>query len=127
MPHNPVRWFEIYVQDMARARKFYEGVFALQLNQLNAPSSVSGMELWAFTMRMDKMGTGGALVRMQGFPSGGNSTIVYFACEDCAVEEARAAKLGGSIQKRKMAIGEYGFISLVHDTEGNLIGLHSLH
>jgi uncharacterized protein len=126
MAENPVRWFEIYVQDMARAKAFYEGVFALRLNQLSTPSSVAGMEIWAFPMLMDKMGTGGALVRMAGFPSGGNSTIVYFGCEDCAVEEARAAKLGGKIQRKKMSIGEYGFISLVYDTEGNLIGLHSM-
>ena len=26
MKHNPVGWFEIYVQDMPRARKFYESV-----------------------------------------------------------------------------------------------------
>ena len=26
MKPNPVVWFEIYVQDMARARKFYETV-----------------------------------------------------------------------------------------------------
>jgi hypothetical protein len=24
---NPVRWFEIYVEDMPRARRFYEAVF----------------------------------------------------------------------------------------------------
>lgn len=27
MTHNPVGWFEIYVQDMERAKKFYETVF----------------------------------------------------------------------------------------------------
>ena len=43
-----------------------------------------------------------------------------------SVEEARALKAGGQLHRSKMSIGEYGFISLVHDTEGNLIGLHSL-
>lgn len=28
-----------------------------------------------------------ALTKMDGFKSGGNSTLVYFACEDCATEE----------------------------------------
>jgi predicted enzyme related to lactoylglutathione lyase len=27
MLSNPVNWFEIYVQDMVRAKAFYEGVF----------------------------------------------------------------------------------------------------
>lgn len=31
MDHNPVGWFEIYVKDMDRARKFYESVFQVSL------------------------------------------------------------------------------------------------
>jgi predicted enzyme related to lactoylglutathione lyase len=38
----------------------------------------------------------------------------------------RAVEFGGSIQRGKMSIGEYGFISLVYDTEGNMFGLHSV-
>jgi hypothetical protein len=63
---------------------------------------------------------------MEGVPSGGNSVIVYFGCEDCAVEEERAAKSGGRVARGKFPIGEYGFVSLAFDTEGNLIGLHSM-
>jgi uncharacterized protein len=122
MAQNPVRWFEIYVQDMNRAKRFYENVFDVKLERLNTPD----VEIWSFPMQMDQMGISGALVKMEGFPSGGNSTIVYFACEDCAVEEGRAEKFGGRIQKWKTSIGEYGFISLVYDTEGNMIGLHSM-
>jgi predicted enzyme related to lactoylglutathione lyase len=33
---------------------------------------------------------------------------------------------GGRIQKPRMSIGQYGFISLVVDTEGNMLGLHSM-
>lgn len=122
MPNNPVIWFEIYVQDMARAKAFYEVVFQLKLERLNGP----GPEMWSFPMAMDKVGAGGALVKMEGMPSGGNSSLVYFSCEDCAVEAARAGKHGGRVQRDKVSIGEYGFIALVVDTEGNLIGLHSL-
>jgi uncharacterized protein len=122
MAQNSVRWFEIYVQDMNRAKKFYETVFNVKLERLNTPD----VEIWSFPMQMDQMGTSGALVKMEGFPSGGNSTIVYFACTDCAVEEGRVEKIGGRIQKRKTSIGEYGYISLVYDTEGNMIGLHSM-
>lgn len=122
MKNNPVGWFEIYVNDMDRAKKFYESVFQIKLEKLNNPD----LELWRFPMLMDRMGAPGALVKMEGFPSGGNSTLVYFSCADCAVEEARAVEFGGSIQRGKMSIGEYGFISLVYDTEGNMFGLHSV-
>jgi predicted enzyme related to lactoylglutathione lyase len=63
---------------------------------------------------------------MEGVPSGPGGTMVYFSCADCAVEEARAAENGGTVCKGKFPIGEYGFIAIVSDTEGNMIGLHSL-
>ncbi|MEX2163271.1 MAG: VOC family protein [Sulfuricaulis sp.] len=121
---NPVNWFEIYVQDMARAKKFYESVFGVALQKLNAPTP--DLELWSFPMKQNTYGASGALVKMKGFPSGSNSTIVYFHCLDCSVEASRVTKSGGRIQRSKMPIGEYGFISLVYDTEGNMIGLHSM-
>ncbi len=119
---NPVVWFEIYVQDMDRAKQFYESVFQLKLERLNNPD----LELWSFPMDMDRTGASGALVKMDGVSSGGNSTLVYFVCTDCAVEAARVIESGGSIQREKFSIGEYGFIALVFDTEGNLFGLHSM-
>ena len=122
MSSNPVGWFEIYVQDMTRAKAFYEAVFHLKLERLNN----TAIEMWSFPMSMDSWGASGALVKMDGMSSGGNSTIVYFSCADCAVEAARAAAHGGQVMREKMAIGEYGFIALVFDTEGTMIGLHSL-
>jgi uncharacterized protein len=57
---------------------------------------------------------------------GNNSTRVYFSCTDCAVGAASVTKYGGTVYREKMSIGEYGFIALALDTEGNMIGLHSL-
>lgn len=121
MSRNIVSWFEIYVQDMARARKFYEGVLDVKLEKLNSPI----IEMWSFGQNLDGFGAGGALVHMPGFPSGGNSTLVYFASADCAVEEARVTRFGGRIQRPKTSIGEYGHITLAYDTEGNMFGIHS--
>jgi hypothetical protein len=53
-------------------------------------------------------------------------TLVYFACEESAVEADRVLKVGGKIKDAKMSIGQYGFIALAFDTEGNLIELHSM-
>ncbi len=122
MTNNPIVWFEIYVQDMERAKRFYETVLEVQLQKLESP----GMEIWAFPMLMDAPGASGSLVKMEGIPSGGNSTLVYFTCADCAVEAARVAPAGGRVQQEKMSIGEYGFIALAVDTEGNMFGLHSM-
>ena len=122
MSNNPVGWFEIYVQDMGRAKTFYESVFGVQLAKLDSPE----IEIWAFPMQTERYGAPGALVRMPGFSSGANSVLVYFSCADCAVETAKAASSGGKVEKEKFSIGQYGFISLVVDTEGNMIGLHSM-
>jgi uncharacterized protein len=119
---NVVGWFEIYVQDIDRAKAFYQNTFEVTLEPLESP----GMELWAFPMQPDSPGCAGALVKMNGKDSGVGGTIVYFVCADCAVEASRAVQNGGKIQKEKMSIGQYGFIALVLDTEGNMIGLHSM-
>ncbi len=122
MKHNPVNWFEIYVQDMARARKFYESILQLKLDKIDSPDT----EMWGFPMDVDRFGAGGSLVKMEGFPSGGNSTMIYFICDDCAVEAGRVAAAGGRIHKPKTSIGQYGFMALAFDTEGNMFGLHSM-
>jgi predicted enzyme related to lactoylglutathione lyase len=33
---------------------------------------------------------------------------------------------GGTLEREKMSIGEYGFIALAKDPDGNMIGLHSM-
>ena len=119
---NVVGWFEIYVDDMQRARAFYEAVFGVSLTHLkDAP-----VELWAFPMKEGQPGAAGALVRVPGFPTGRNSVLVYFNCDDCAVEAGKATKAGGRIEKDKFSIGNYGYVAHVVDTEGNMIGLHSM-
>lgn len=118
---NPVGWFEIYVQDMPRARAFYETVLGTTLSALPSPE----IEMWAFPMSMDASGASGALVKAPGVPSGG-STMVYFTCDDCAVEGGRVADAGGKVQRAKMSIGQYGFIVLAADPDGNMFGLHSM-
>ena len=119
---NVVGWFEIYVQDIDRAKAFYQKTFQVTLEHLESP----GLELWAFPMQSGNSGCPGALVKMNGKDSGVGGTIVYFVCADCAEEAARASENGGKIEKEKMSIGQYGFIALVLDTEGNMIGLHSM-
>lgn len=129
MKSNPVVWFEIYVQDMARARRFYEAVFQYKLEPMAAPEgelAKSGMEMWGFPMTMEASGAGGMLVKMDCPASGGPGTLVYFACDDCAVEQGRVEVAGGKVFKSKFPIGQYGHCALVIDSEGNTIGMHSM-
>jgi predicted enzyme related to lactoylglutathione lyase len=129
MDNNIVGWFEVYVEDMARARAFYERVFEVQLARLEPEDQAgekSDIEMWAFPMQHGRYGAPGALVRMAGFQPGGNGVLVYFTCADCAVLAGRVRDAGGKVVKDKFSIGQYGKIALVTDTEGNMIGLHSM-
>ncbi|NNJ27859.1 VOC family protein [Alienimonas chondri] len=131
-PINAVGWFEIYVSDMDRAVAFYEATLAVTLETLDMSGVPGGegpsIEMRAFPMALHAPGAAGALVKMEGdgpVPGGNGGTLVYFSCEDCAVDAERAAKAGGTVLQPKMSIGPYGFIAILHDTEGNTIGLHS--
>lgn len=119
---NPIGWFEIYVEDMPRAKQFYESVFGQTLTKLDAPD----IEMWAFDMQQTGYGASGSLVKMPGLKSGANSVLIYFSCEDCGVEAGKVVNAGGRIHQDKMSIGQYGFCALAYDTEGNMIGLHSM-
>lgn len=125
---NPVGWFEIYVTDMSRAKAFYEGVLQIKLEALPAPAMDESLEMWMFpgAMDTDTPGCSGALCKMEGCAPGGGGTLIYFSCADCASEASRVAAHGGTIYKEKFPIGEYGFIAIACDTEGNTIGLHSM-
>lgn len=124
--HNPVGWFEIYVDDMNRATTFYQTVLDQTLSKLPMPDGSENIQMMAFAMDPEACGASGALVKMEGYGAGNNSTIVYFSSEDCSIEEARIEAAGGKVHQAKMDIGEYGFVSLAYDTEGNMFGIHSM-
>ena len=121
---NPVGWFEIYVDDMQRAQQFYESILQVKLTSLLDPTN-EDIQMYAFPADMSQYGASGALVHTSEVQAGNNSTVVYFSCVDCAIEESRVMEAGGQIERPKMSLGEHGFCSMVKDSEGNLFGLHS--
>lgn len=126
MKPNAVAWFEIYVNDMPRARKFYETVLATTLDPLPAPAGSDSGEMWAFPGQPEAPNASGTLVKHpMGQPSA-TGTLVYFGCEDCGVELGRVEAAGGKVVAPKFSIGDYGFIGLASDTEGNTIGFYSM-
>ena len=71
MKSNPVVHFEIYVENMARAKAFYEAVLETRLEHMPSPNPDMEMEMWFFPMDkesgMSSYGAGGMLVKMEGF------------------------------------------------------------
>ncbi len=124
---NVVNWFEIYTSDFDRAKKFYTEVFKCELTDLpmNNPNHVE-MKYATFPADQNGFGTSGALVKIDMVKPGMGGTMVYFSTEEIDAELGRVEAAGGKIVREKMGIGDYGFIALAEDTEGNMIGLHSM-
>lgn len=119
---NPVGWFEIYVQDLERAGRFYSAVMQRTLS----PGLTDGtFEALEFQGQMPGSGAMGALMKHPMRSPSSEGTMVYFSCEDCGITSALALKHGGAVFKPKWSIGDHGFIAIIGDTEGNAIGLHS--
>ncbi|PWQ93506.1 VOC family protein [Leucothrix arctica] len=125
MKQNAIGWFDIYVNDMDRAAAFYQTVLERELENIGDPTD-SSVIMKSFVTDMENYGAGGALVKREGAGPVIGGTIVYFGTEDCAVEESRVASAGGKVINPKMSIGEFGFVSVCMDTEGNLFGLSSM-
>ena len=124
---NVINWFEIYTSDFNRAKKFYTEVFKCELTDLPMNSDRHPeMNYATFPGDGNAWGASGALVKMDMAKPGIGGTLVYFATEEINNELGRVEAAGGKIIRPKQDIGEFGFIALVEDTEGNMIGLHSM-
>lgn len=122
MEHNPVVWFEIYVEDMVRAKALYEELLNTELEE----AKMNGLEMWIFPHDIEKTGATGALVLHEMRPPNLHDTLVYFSVPDCGERQSWAEAINRSVYVPKTDIGEHGFIAIIGDSEGNSIGLHSM-
>lgn len=84
----------------------------------------SQMEYAAFPADINESGTSGALVKLDVAQPGIGGTMTYFSCEEINPEISRVEAAGGKIIRPKLNVGDFGFIALIEDTEGNMIGFH---
>jgi uncharacterized protein len=121
---NAIGWFDIYVTDMARAHRFYENVLKQELTEIADPTGET--QMMSFAGDMTSYGAAGTLVQSAYAKPGIGGTMVYFSVNDCASEESRVVAAGGKIIRPKFSIGEFGWVTLCEDTEGNMFGLNSM-
>lgn len=126
---HAVGWFEIYVEDLQRAKEFYEKVFDTKLEN-QSMGSAGEFALFPHANK-DLPGAAGALFKDN---SGKNKpsnkgTMVYFTAMsgDIKNELERVEKAGGKIiqDKTKIPGGDWGFMGIIEDTEGNHVAVHS--
>ena len=121
---NAIGWFDIYVDDMKRAVSFYESVLGSNLEKIDDPTGET--QMMSFPANMSAYGASGALVKASHARPGIGGTMLYFSVEDCAVNQARVVAAMGTITRPKFSIGDFGWVALCIDTEGNMFGLNSM-
>jgi predicted enzyme related to lactoylglutathione lyase len=120
---NPVVWFEIAATDLERAKKFYSDVFQKEMQYVDMPDSPMYM---MGSSAEGIAGASGALVKSADNIPSTSGTIVYFYCDDVAVEASRVEAAGGTLIVPKTSLGEFGYMAMFIDTEGNKVGMHSM-
>lgn len=120
-----ISWFEIPTADFERGIRFYQDVLDLTLRR----EDMGPMRLAIFPMAADSP-VGGALVHMAGGnPPGPVGTVVYlYGGDDLTIPLARVEAAGGAVLVPKTLIKpEVGYFALFRDSEGNHVGLYSMH
>ena len=118
---NAINWFEIPVENMDRAVRYYEALLGQGLKR------ESFMDVPHAIIKSSKAddGVGGALIQDKKRKPAASGTCVYLNSSDIDAALKRASAIGGDVVQPKTSIGAMGSIALVKDTEGNLVGLHT--
>lgn len=125
LQYNIVGWFEIPVENIDRAIKFYEEVFVIKLQKQH----LGPLTMAFFPGKEGSTGAGGALVyHTEYYKPSRDGILIYFTAlsGDAAVELSRIEKAGGKVLRHKTMIApDIGYMGLFLDTEGNRIAIHS--
>lgn len=118
--------FEIHVDNMERAKTFYENVFGWTFQDW---TDYAGMPYFgAVTGDENEPGINGALMQRRGPAPTANQPLNGFACtmgvEDYDITEAKILKNGGTVAMPKYALPQMAWQGYYTDTEGNLFGIH---
>ena len=119
---NAISWFEIPVTDFERAKSFYENIYEVKME----PMEAMGMQSAFFPADLEN-GIGGCIIKGDGYePSAKGGVLVYLnGGDDLNTVLSRIEQAGGKVLLAKTGIGPHGFMAHFQDTEGNHLALHS--
>ncbi len=114
--------FEIPVDDLERAQKFYKNIFGWKLD------AVPGMEYIMIgttpidenNMPTEPGAINGGMMKRQ---SPVTSPLVIINVENIENAMKNVKKMGGEIVRGKTEVMDMGYVAYFKDTEGNIIGL----
>ena len=117
--YNRAVWFDIPVSDLDRAASFYAAVLDVKVNREQFGD-------FDFCVLDHENGNGGCLVPKADEISSTSGILLYLNT-DGRIKDAvsKVESQGGQIVQPVHSIGPHGFRSIVLDSEGNRIALHS--
>lgn len=117
---NPVNWFEIPVNDLARAKTFYEAALKVEITE----SEMGPNKMGWFPMEMDAPGAAGTLIKGDGHVPSHEGSLVYLHVDQIDPTLSAIEAAGGQTLVPRTSIGEHGFFAHFEDSEGNRVALH---
>ncbi len=113
---NRVIWFDVPVANLSRAMEFYSNVLDISVEEAHGVGVLehSGNDV------------AGCLYESDDDKPSDSGLLLYFNVSGRLDEATKATEqYGGKILKAKEDIGQHGFRTIVLDSEGNRIALHS--
>jgi predicted enzyme related to lactoylglutathione lyase len=123
---DKVIFFEIPVDNPARAREFYSSVFGWKMKEIPEMHYTQ-----VGTVEADREGVRG-IPKEPGAINGGivergreltGTPVIYVSVENIDQAVATIEEKGGKVMKPKTPVGDFGFAAYFKDTEGNVVGL----
>jgi predicted enzyme related to lactoylglutathione lyase len=110
---NPFVHVELMTSDVARAKKFYSGLFDWRLED------IPGMD---YTLINVGEGTGGGMMKSVQ-PDAPSTWMAYVAVDDAVAATEKARDLGATICKEVTEIPGIGWFSVITDPTGATLAL----
>ncbi len=111
---NPFAHIELNTDDVKKAKKFYQSLFAWKLGDLPA--------MGGYTMIDVSGGTGGGMTKKP-MPEAPTAWLPYVQVDDVKATMAKAVKAGARATLEYQEIGDMGAIGIFIDPAGAALGL----
>ncbi len=112
---NPFVHVELATTDVEKAKKFYSGLFAWKLEDVKMPD-------YTYTMISVGEGTGGGMMK-QMIPGAPSAWMAYVLVDDIKAATQKAQSLGAKVMKDVTEVMDMGWLSIIVDPTGAMLGL----
>lgn len=116
---NVGTYFEIPVEDLDRAMKFYSKVFACDF----VTDSIHGNQMAFFPFDEQGQGISGALAKGETYKPSISGSLIYFSTRDLEKTMQKVTEAGGEFLFPKTEVPGYGWVAEFKDSEGNRVAL----